>query len=131
MLLAFAAPLPAADLLYVSLSNNTLVTYDTTSGVGLTIAASASTFANTNLIGPSDLAFDTSGNLYAANFTGSTISKFSSSGSFLTSWSIGPWATFLAFQPVSVPEPSTYALAAIASGVMAYLARRRNKARTA
>ncbi len=31
---------------------------------------------------------------------------------------------------VPVPEPSTYALAAIATGVMAYLARRR-KARTA
>ena len=34
-------------------------------------------------------------------------------------------------QALAVPEPSTYALAAIASGVMAYLARRRNKARTA
>ena len=33
-------------------------------------------------------------------------------------------------QALAVPEPSTYALAAIASGVMAYLARRR-KARTA
>jgi hypothetical protein len=37
---------------------------------------------------------------------------------------------YLAFKPVTVPEPSTYALATIATGVMAYLARRR-KARTA
>ncbi|MCY2934861.1 MAG: PEP-CTERM sorting domain-containing protein [Planctomycetota bacterium] len=37
---------------------------------------------------------------------------------------------FLSFKPVTVPEPSSYALAAIATGVMAYLARRRNKART-
>ena len=39
-------------------------------------------------------------------------------------------ANYLAFKPVTVPEPSTYALATIATGVMAYLARRR-KARTA
>ena len=80
---------------------------------------------------PFGLAFDSSGNLYAANYGNSTISKFNSSGSFLTSWSTGTAQPFfLAFKTVSVPEPSTYALAAIATGVMAYLARRR-KARTA
>ena len=255
MLLALAAPLPAVDMLYVSISNNTIVSYDTTSNVGATIAASKATFASTNLSSPQGLAFDTSGNLYAANYaptnstiskfnasggyvsnissnlsgtfalaldtsdnlyaanlinntiskfnsagtflsqinsnlntpvglafdssgnlyvandanstiskfnssgtflsqinsnlsnpyglafdssgnlyaaneTNRTISKFSSSGTFLTSWSTGSNPNYLAFKPVTVPEPSTYALATIATGVMAYLARRR-KARTA
>jgi sugar lactone lactonase YvrE len=173
MLLALAAPLPAVDMLYVTLTNNTIVTYDTTGNVGTTIAASVNTFASTNLNVPTGLAFDSSGNLYAANTgnstiskfnssgvyqsnitsnlnspiglafdssgnlyaansTSKTISKFDSSGTFLTSWSTGATAIpkFLAFKPVTVPEPSTYALATIATGVMAYLARRR-KARTA
>ena len=172
MLLALAAPLPAVDMLYVTLNNNTIVSYDTSSGNAATIAASVVTFASTNLNSPFGLAFDSSGNLYAANlsnstiskfdssgvyqsnitsnlnspyglaidssgnlyaanFLGSTISKFNSSGSFLTSWSTGTAnPAFLAFKTVSVPEPSTYALTAIATGVMAYLARRR-KARTA
>jgi len=77
------------------------------------------------------LAVDLSGNLYAANFGNATISKFDASGNFLTSWSTGSASPrFLAFKPVSVPEPSTYALAAIATGVIAYLARRR-KSRSA
>ena len=38
MLLALAAPLPAVDMLYVTMSNSTIVSYDTTSGVGSTIA---------------------------------------------------------------------------------------------
>jgi sugar lactone lactonase YvrE len=84
----------------------------------------------TNLVSPSDLAFDSLGNLYAVNYTSNTISKFDSSGTFLTSWSTGYPLYSLAFRPVSVPEPSTYILAAIAAGVMAYLASRRN-ARTA
>ena len=256
MLLALAAPLPAVDMLYVSLQDNTIVSYDTSSGVAATIAASMNTFASTNLrspqglafdssgnlyaanygnntlsqfnasgayvsnittnlIGPAGLAFDSSGNLYAANYdptnstiskfnasggyvsnissnlsgtfalaldtsdnlyaanvinntiskfnsagtflsqinsnlntpvglafdssgnlyaandANRTISKFSSSGTFLTSWSTGTAIpTYIAFKPVTVPEPSTYALATIATGVMAYLARRR-KARTA
>ena len=84
MLLALAAPLPAADLLYVSLDNNTIVAYDTTSGDGSTIAASMNTFASTNLAIPAGLAFDSSGNLYAANEDNDTISKFNDSGTFLS-----------------------------------------------
>ena len=78
-----------------------------------------------NLNNPKGLAFDISGNLYAANNGNNTISKYNSSGIFLTSWSTGVAPAFIAFQPVSVPEPSTYALAAIATGVMAAIARRR------
>ena len=215
MLLALAAPLPAVDILYVTMNNNTIVSFDTTGNNGSTIAASVATFASTNLnspnglafdalgnlyaanVGdntiskfnsaggylsnittnadapyglafdssgnlyaasntmptqsiskfnssgayisdittsldfPTGLAFDTSGNLYAANSNDKTISKFNSSGTFLTSWSTGTASpSFLTVHAVSVPEPSTYALATIATGVMAYLARRR-KSRTA
>ena len=86
MLLALAAPLPAVDMLYVSLQNNTIVSYDTSSGVAATIAASKATFASTNLANPQGLAFDTSGNLYAANYdpTNSTISKFNASGGYVS-----------------------------------------------
>ena len=123
----------AADLLFVTLSDNTIVKYDTTGNVGATIQATQATFASTNLNSPQGLAFDSSGNLYAANNTGNTISKFDPSGNFLTRWSMGSitaFPRFIAFQPVAVPEPSTYALAAIATGVMAAIARRR-KARMA
>ena len=256
MLLALAAPLPAVDILYVTMNNNTIVSFDTTGNNGSTIAASVATFASTNLNSPNGLAFDalgnlyaanvgdntiskfnsaggylsnittnadapyglafdssgnlyaasntmptqsiskfnssgayisdittsldnpfglafdssgnlyaantndntiskfnssggylssiswnlnvpvglafdTSGNLYAANSNDKTISKFNSSGTFLTSWSTGTASpSFLTVHAVSVPEPSTYALATIATGVMAYLARRR-KSRTA
>ena len=256
MLLALAAPLPAVDILYVSMGDNTIVSFDTTGNNGLTIAATKAVFANTNLNGPQGLAFDSSGNLYAANtFDGtsgtiskfnaagayvsnitsnlnrphslafdssgnlyaanpyvgngaiskfnasgtyvsnitsnlnrpgglafdstgnlyaanysgntiskfnasggflssigsssnlnnplglafdssgnlyvsnvydSTISKFDASGNFLTSWITGTASVrYLAFKSVTVPEPSTYALAAIATGVMAFVARRR------
>jgi sugar lactone lactonase YvrE len=75
------------------------------------------------------LAFDSSGNLYVANNNIGSISKFSSSGTFLTSWYTGASSGFLAFQPVTVPEPSTYALSAIATVVITYLAKR-HKTRT-
>ena len=171
--MSVTSTLPAVDMLYVTLSgSNTIVSYDTSRGVGSAIAATVTTFANSqlnypkglafdtsgnlyaansgtntiskfdssggyvsmissNLSGPVGLAFDSSGNLYAANNTSKTISKFDSSGNFLTSWGTsGSSGTYLAFRPVSVPEPSTYALAAIATGVMAAIARRR-KARKA
>jgi sugar lactone lactonase YvrE len=81
-LLAFAMPLPAVDMLYVSLDDFTIVTYDTSSGVGSTIAASVATFANTQ--DPYGLAFDSTGNLYAANYFNNTISKFNSSGGYVS-----------------------------------------------
>ena len=201
-----SASLPAVDLLYVTLENNTIVTYDTTGNNGATIAGTVATFASTNMSGPyglafdsmgnlyaannsnntiskfnssggylssistnlnspnglafdstgnlyaandsnntiskfnssgaylsnistnlnnpNGLAFDSTGNLYAANYSNRTISKFNSSGTFLTSWSTGLNSPkFLAFN--TVPEPSTYALAAIATGLMAAIARRR------
>ena len=84
MLLALAAPLPAVDMLYVTLDNNTIVSYETSSGNAATIAASVATFASTNLNVPNGLAFDSSGNLYAGNVGNNTISKFNSSGGYLS-----------------------------------------------
>jgi sugar lactone lactonase YvrE len=85
-----------------------------------------STIRDRSLDGPFSLAFDSSGNLYVSNHTGRSISKFSPSGKFLLSWSTGADnPTFLAFKPVSVPEPSTYALATIAVCIMTYLVSQR------
>jgi len=84
MLLALAAPLPAADMLYVSLGNNTIVSFDTSSGVGATIAATKATFASTNLNNPQGLKFDSSGNLYVVNYTDNTISKFNATGGYIS-----------------------------------------------
>ena len=111
--------------LYAANSNNNTISKFNAAGTFVSSFGSSS-----NLSYPFGLAFDSSGNLYAANYLNSTISNFNSSGTFLTSWSTGTNANFLAFKPVTVPEPSTYALATIATGVMAYLARRR-KAHTA
>ena len=62
MLLAIISPLPAVDLLYVSMSN-TIVRFDTTGNNVAIIAATMSTFVNSNLSVPYCLAFDSSGNL--------------------------------------------------------------------
>lgn len=79
---SLAAPLARAELLYVSLGD-TIVTYDTTSNVNTTIEATRTVFANTNLSTPGGLAFDSSGNLYAANIGNSTVSKFNSTGTYV------------------------------------------------
>ena len=71
--------------MYVSMNNDTIVTYDISPGSSSAIAASAKTFANTNLSLPNGLVFDSSGNLYAANGGTNTISKFNSSGVFQSS----------------------------------------------
>jgi hypothetical protein len=42
----------------------------------------------------------------------------------MTSWNVGVSSSYITFRSV-VPEPSTYALVAIATGVMAAVARRR------
>ena len=45
-----------------------------------TPSGAASVFASTGLSNPHDLAFDSSGNLYAANYTNSTIERFTPGG---------------------------------------------------
>ncbi len=158
----------AADFMYVSLSNSTIVRYDVSLGTAVDVAGSLSVFvpSGQGLSSPEALAFDSSGNLYAANpgnntitkydsagngigtyFVNSgqglnfpnslafdktgnlyvtnifsdTISKYNSAGVFQFSWSTTASPRFLAF----VPEPSTYVLATLATGLMAVIARRR------
>lgn len=81
----------AADLLYVSLDNNTVVRYDVSLGTPQAIENSKQVVASTNLNGPQGLVFDTAGNLYVANMFGNSISKFNSSGVYQSS--IGSSAT--------------------------------------
>ncbi len=77
----------AADLVYVSMTNNTIVVYDTSSGVDATIRSTAKTFVSSNLgwQGISGIAIDSTGNLYASNGIGHTINIFDSSGAYLSS----------------------------------------------
>jgi hypothetical protein len=62
----------ADSILYVSESNNTIQSF--------TPGSVASTFASTGLSNPAGLAFDGSGNLYAANFGNNTIEEFTPGG---------------------------------------------------
>jgi len=66
-----------------------------------------------------------------STYTGATFASLGMTvGTYNWSWGSGANAGTAQLTISAVPEPSTYALAAIATGVMAYLARRR-KARTA
>ena len=68
--------LPASDLIYVSMMNGTVVTYDTSGTVGSTIAATQTQFASTPLKDwAMGLAFDSGGNLFVAS-SADTVSKF-------------------------------------------------------
>ena len=46
MLMAFDSTLPAVDILYVTLRNDTIVSYDTSSGVAANILATKAIFAS-------------------------------------------------------------------------------------
>ena len=63
-----AIPRARADILYVTLFNNTIEK--------ITSAGSGSAFANTALNNPFGLAFDSAGNLYVANQANNTIEKY-------------------------------------------------------
>ena len=60
-----------ADILYVTNNGGSTIEKFTSGGVG-------SVFASSGLNGPSGLAFDSAGNLYAANYGDNTVEKFTS-----------------------------------------------------
>jgi sugar lactone lactonase YvrE len=74
-----------ADFLYVSLGSNRVVKYNVSLANGADVQSSAQTFASTNLSNPHGLAFDSTGNLFVANPGSNTISKFNTSGVFVSS----------------------------------------------
>ncbi len=83
---------------------------------------------NQGLSFPGGLAFDKVGNLYAANIGNNTISKYDSAGVLQFSWSTGAAIPSQLAFPTVVPEPSTYVLGTLATGLMAVIARRRQAA---
>lgn len=89
-------------------------------------AGTGTTFANAGMDGPLGMAFDSLGNLYVSNVE--TISKYNSSGVFQFAWTTPAEPIYLTARNV-VPEPSTYILCSIATGVIALHARRRRSAK--
>jgi len=84
----------------------------------------------TGLNTPRGLAFDSAGNLYVAIGGDNAIRKYDSQGVLQFTLSTGSESpNFMTMTPTAVPEPSTYAMGVIATGVMALIARRRQKAR--
>lgn len=71
----------AADIFYVTMSDNTVRKFDT-DGNDLGI------FASEGLNDPRGLAFDASGNLYVANYGSAILAKFNSQGAYLAAESI-------------------------------------------
>ncbi|MEN9665946.1 MAG: hypothetical protein RLZZ326_2309, partial [Planctomycetota bacterium] len=81
LLLSVATTAPArAQVLYVTMSDKTVVTYNATSNDPTTIAATKSTFANraSGISNPQGLAFDSAGNLFVGQFN--NIRKYDSLG---------------------------------------------------
>jgi sugar lactone lactonase YvrE len=82
----------AAELLYASLTDGTVASYDVTSGVPATIQASRSSYA-TGFTTPTGLAFDASGNLYVADYgtgaNGTTVTKIAPGGGTGAVWGTG------------------------------------------
>ena len=89
LLLAFAVSTISlaaarAELLYVTLDNKTVMSYDISLATAADIQNSAQTFLDlSNLSLPVGLAFDSASNVYVGDFLGNTISKYSFSGSLL------------------------------------------------
>jgi sugar lactone lactonase YvrE len=76
---------PAAELLYVPLVLDGLVlTYDISSLNAVEVKNSERTCISSNIFGPNGIAFDPSGNVYVSNGASNSISKFNSTGNFLS-----------------------------------------------
>jgi hypothetical protein len=95
----------AADLIYVSLANDTIVRYDVSLANSAAVAAFVKVFvaAGQGLSSNFDHAFDTGGILYAANAGNNTIPKYNAAGSFGSSGAHRRTLTFWLSRP-SCPD---------------------------
>lgn len=74
-----------SELLYVSLSDSTIVTYNVSLSGSTAVQNSRTTFASGSpLNAPEEMVFDATGNLYTTNRNGNTVSKITSSGTIST-----------------------------------------------
>ncbi len=101
--------------------NGTIEKFSLSGGV---LSSNSTVFATSGLSNPHDLAFDSAGDLYVANNGNNTIVEFDSSGSQVSSSSV-PGPVMLAMQPI--PEPSTWALLAVAFGLLALFSVKRSR----
>ena len=113
----------AGDLLVASFTTNQIFKYDSSGSLLQTIT-------HESLDQPIGFAIDPDDNIYAANGGGNSITAFDPSGTFVQTWSLGDGAgnrpAFIAFRPVPVPEPSSFALLAVgAAGLAAWKVRRK------
>lgn len=70
-----------AALLYVSMSDSTIVTYDVSLGDSTAVQSSRTVFASGSpLNAPEEMVFDSNGNLYTTNRNGNTITKITPAG---------------------------------------------------
>ncbi len=84
-----SAPLDAkADVIYVSLQNGTVQSFDVSLGSAAAIALSAQTFTSQALTRPQGVAFNATGDLFVASYDTSTIAKYAPNGSYLPGGSI-------------------------------------------
>jgi len=116
--------------LYVTnYGNSTITRYDSS---GALMSPSPYIPLAQGLYNPVGLAFDQAGNLYAANSGGRSISKYNRDGIFQFSWSVGTTADgirprYLAFRPSVIPEPSSWILGGLATGITAFITCRKAK----
>jgi len=83
-LVAWAMP-ARAELLYVSLSDSTIVTYNVSLSGSTAVRDSWTRFASGSpLNSPEEMVFDATGNLYTTNRNGNTVSKITPSGTIST-----------------------------------------------
>ncbi|MCY2936094.1 MAG: hypothetical protein NT172_18260 [Planctomycetota bacterium] len=104
-----------------SLGNLFATSFQNKSVIKMDRLGNVSTY-KTGLDSPAGLVFDDIGNLYVANTDNGTISKINPNG-LVSTFATGfdhPYSL-----AIPVPEPSTYALTAVATVIMAYLAKYR------
>jgi len=73
----------SGNLLVTNQNDNRILKYDPISGGFL------GDFATTGMNGPAEIGFGPDGNLYVANFSGTSVSRYSTSGTFLGSYTVG------------------------------------------